>query len=246
VLRFNVLELCDNYKAQKNSSFQTIPMTAPLDFERARFNMVEQQIRTWEVLDPQVLELLFRVRREDYVPEAYRVLAFADMEIPLGHGETMLAPKLEARLVQELEIQGTDRILEVGTGSGYMTALFASLARHVYSIEIIPEFSAAAAARLRAHGISNATLEAGDAARGWDRHAPYDAIVLTGSVPILPESFQKSLSPGGRLIAVVGEPPVMQAQLLTCVSTGVHNATGLFETCIAPLRNALQPNKFVF
>lgn len=246
MLRFNVLELCDNYKAQKNPSFQTIPMTAQLDFERARFNMVEQQIRTWDVLDPQVLELLFRVRREDYVPEAYRALAFADMEIPLGHGETMLAPKLEARLVQELEIQESDRILEVGTGSGYMTALFASLARHVYSIEIIPEFSAAAAARLREHGISNVTLEVGDAARGWDRHAPYDAIVLTGSVPILPESFQKSLSPGGRLIAVVGEPPVMQAQLVTCVSTGVYNTMGLFETCIAPLRNALQPNKFVF
>jgi len=221
-------------------------MPVELDFERARFNMVEQQIRPWEVLDPQVLELLFRVRREDYVPEAYRALAFADLEIPLGHGETMLAPKLEARLVQELEIRESDRILEVGTGSGYMTALFASLASHVYSVEIIPEFSAAAAARLREHRISNVTLEAGDAARGWDRHAPYDAIVLTGSVPILPASFQKSLSPGGRLIAVVGEPPVMQAQLVTCVSSGVYNTIGLFETCIAPLRNALQPNKFVF
>lgn len=217
-----------------------------MDFERARFNMVEQQIRPWDVLDPRVLERLFSMRREDYVPEPYRALAFADMEIPLGHGEKMLQPKLEARLVQDLALKNTDRVLEVGTGSGYMTALLAGLSAHVYSVEIIAEFSASAAARLQAHGIRNVTLEAGDAARGWDRHAPYDAIVLTGSVPLLPESFRRSLSPGGRLIAVVGEPPVMQAQLVTCVSTGVCNTVGLFETCIAPLRNALQPKKFVF
>ena len=217
-----------------------------MDFERARFNMVEQQIRPWDVLDPRVLERLFCVRREDYVPQPYRALAFADMEIPLGHGEKMLQPKLEARLVQDLALKGTDRVLEVGTGSGYMTALLAGLSAHVYSVEIIAEFSASAAARLQAHGIRNVTLETGDAARGWDRHAPYDAIVLTGSVPLLPESFRRSLSPGGRLIAVVGEPPVMQAQLVTCVSTGVYNTVALFETCIAPLRNALQPKKFVF
>ena len=217
-----------------------------MDFERARFNMVEQQIRPWDVLDPRVLERLFSMRREDYVPEPYRALAFADMEIPLGHGEKMLQPKLEARLVQDLALKNTDRVLEVGTGSGYMTALLAGLSAHVYSVEIIAEFSASAAVRLQAHGIRNVTLETGDAARGWDRHAPYDAIVLTGSVPLLPESFRRSLSPGGRLIAVVGEPPVMQAQLVTCVSTGVCNTVGLFETCIAPLRNALQPKKFVF
>ncbi|HJQ62393.1 MAG TPA: protein-L-isoaspartate O-methyltransferase [Burkholderiales bacterium] len=217
-----------------------------MDFERARFNMVEQQIRPWDVLDPRVLERLFCVRREDYVPQPYRALAFADMEIPLGHGEKMLQPKLEARLVQDLALKDTDRVLEVGTGSGYMTALLAGLSAHVYSVEIIAEFSASAAARLQAHGIRNVTLETGDAARGWDRHAPYDAIVLTGSVPLLPESFRRSLSPGGRLMAVVGKPPVMQAQLVTCVSTGVYNTVGLFETCIAPLRNALQPKKFVF
>lgn len=221
-------------------------MTMQMDFERARFNMVEQQIRPWDVLDPRVLERLFCMRREDYVPQPYRALAFADMEIPLGHGEKMLQPKLEARLVQDLALKDTDRVLEVGTGSGYMTALLAGLSAHVYSVEIIAEFSASAAARLQAHGIRNVTLETGDAARGWDRHAPYDAIVLTGSVPLLPESFRRSLSPGGRLMAVVGEPPVMQAQLVTCVSTGVCNTVGLFETCIAPLRNALQPKKFVF
>ena len=221
-------------------------MIAQMDFERARFNMVEQQIRPWEVLDQRVLDLLLRVRREDYVPEAYRTLAFADMEIPLGHGEKMLQPKLEARLLQELALKETDRILEVGTGSGYMTALLASLGGHVYSIEIISEFSASAAARLKAHAIENVTLEAGDAARRWDKHSPYDAILLTGSVPILPEAFQKSLKPGGRLMAVIGEAPVMEAQLVTCVSAGIYNSVGLFETCVAPLRNALQPKRFVF
>ena len=221
-------------------------MTLQMDFERARFNMVEQQIRPWDVLDQQVLDLLFRMRREDYVPESYRALAFADMEIPLGHGEKMLQPKLEARMLQELTLKDTDQILEVGTGSGYMTALLASLGGHVYSVEIIPEFSVSAAAKLRAHGVVNATLEIGDAARGWDKHAPYDAVVLTGSVPVLPDAFQKSLKPGGRLIVVVGEPPVMEAQLITCVSSGVYNSIGLFETCIAPLKNALQPERFVF
>ena len=221
-------------------------MTAQMDFERARFNMVEQQIRPWEVLDQHVLDLLLRVRREDYVPEQYRALAFADMEIPLGHGEKMLQPKIEARMLQELAVKSADRILEVGTGSGYMTALLASLGNHVYSVDIVPEFTRSAAVKLAAHGISNVTLETGDAARGWDKHAPYDVIVLTGSVPVLPEAFQKSLNPGGRLIAVVGEPPVMEAQLITHVSAGACNSVGLFETCIAPLKNALQPERFVF
>jgi protein-L-isoaspartate(D-aspartate) O-methyltransferase len=217
-----------------------------MDFELARFNMVEQQIRTWEVLDQRVLDLLLRVRREEFVPPQHRALAFADMEIPLGHGEKMLAPKIEARIVQELALQPTDRILEIGTGSGHMTALLASLGGHVYSVDIIAEFTRAAGARLSAHGFSNVTLDIGDAARGWDRHAPYDAIVLTGSVPVLPDAFPKSLKPGGRLIAIVGEPPVMEARLVTCAAAGAYGATGLFETCIAPLKNALQPEKFVF
>jgi len=217
-----------------------------MDLERARFNMVEQQIRTWEVLDPRVLDLLHHVRREDYVPPSYRALAFADMEIPIGRGEKMLAPKLEARLLQELALRPEDRILEIGTGSGYMTALLASLGGHVYSVDIVPEFTQTASACLAAHGVANVTLETGDAALGWDRHAPYDAIVLTGSVPMLPESFPRSLQLGGRLIAVVGEPPVMEARLITCASAGAYAATGLFETCIAPLRNAPRPKRFVF
>ena len=221
-------------------------MNPTLDFERARFNMVEQQIRPWEVLDQRVLDLLMRVRREDYVPAQYVALAFADMEIPIGHGETMLAPKIEARMLQELALAPEDRILEVGTGSGYMTALLASLGSHVYSVDIVPEFIQTAGVKLAAHGVTNVTLESGDAARGWDRHAPYDAVVVTGSLPVLPDAFPKCLRPGGRLIVVVGEPPVMEAQLITCVTAGAYSTTGLFETCIAPLRNAVQPERFVF
>jgi len=221
-------------------------MMPQADVENARFNMVEQQIRPAEVLDQQVLDLLFRVHREEYVPPAYRSLAFADLEIPLGHGEKMLPPKLEARILQELALKPTDRVLEIGTGSGYMTALLASLAAHVYSVDIVPEFTASAAAKLRAHGINNVTLETGDAARGWDKHGPYDVIVLTGSLPLLPDAFRTSLTPGGRLFAIVGEPPIMEARLVTCISRGVYNTTDLFETCIAPLRNADQPERFVF
>jgi protein-L-isoaspartate(D-aspartate) O-methyltransferase len=221
-------------------------MNPQFDVERARFNMVEQQIRPWEVLDQRVLDLLLQVRREEFVPPRYRALAFADMEIPLGHGETMLAPKLEARMLQEIAVAPGDRILEVGTGSGYMTALLASLGSHVYSVDIIPEFTRSAGAQLQAHGIANVTLETGDAARGWDRHAPYDAVVVTGSVPVLPDGFARSLQTGGRLIVVVGTPPVMEARLITCVAAGAYSTSGLFETCIAPLRNAVQPERFVF
>ena len=221
-------------------------MTPQMDLERARFNMIEQEVRTWEVLDQAVLDLLSRIKREDFVPAAYRSLAFIDMEIPLGHGEKMLRPKLEARMVQDLALRPSDRILEVGTGSGYVTALLASLGGHVYSVDIIPEFTRAAASRLAAHGIANVTLETGDAARGWEKHRPYDVILLTGSTPLLPESFKASLKPGGRLLAVVGEPPVMQAQLVTSIGGGACSSVSLFETCIAPLRNALEPERFVF
>ncbi len=225
-------------------------MNAQIDIERARFNMVEQQIRTWEVLDQQVLDLLFAVRREDFVAPQYRSLAFVDMEIPLADnaptGERMLAPKLEARMLQELAVKPTDRILEVGTGSGYMTALLAKRGAHVTSVEINPAYSAVAATRLSAHGIANVTLEVGDAARGWSKHAPYDVIVLTGSVPVLAGEFQQSLKPGGRLLAIVGEAPAMQARLTTCAGGGAYDSVSLFETCIAALRNAPQPERFVF
>jgi protein-L-isoaspartate(D-aspartate) O-methyltransferase len=216
-----------------------------MDFEQARFNMVEQQIRTWDVLDPTVLELLFTVHREDFVPPQFRQLAFADMEIPLGHGESMLAPKLEARLLQEATVQRDDCVLEVGTGSGYMTALIAHLARHVYTVEIVPEFSDEARKKFQAHGLTNVTAEVGDAARSWDKHAPYDVIVITGSLPFIPEAFERSLAPGGRLVAVVGDPPVMSAERVRHTPGGFARET-LFETCIKALRNAPQPERFVF
>jgi len=217
-----------------------------VDFEQARFNMVEQQIRTWEVLDPKVLDLLAEVHREDFVPAQYRNLAFADLEVPIGHGECMLQPKLEARLVQEAAVHRDDRVLEVGTGSGYMTALLSRLARHVYTVEIVPELSTAARSKLTAHGLSNITADVGDAARGWDAHGPYDVIVLTGSVPHLAENFERALAPGGRLIAIVGDAPVMTARRIKRVSDTAFTRESLFETCVKPLRNAPQPERFVF
>ena len=217
-----------------------------MDIEQARFNMVEQQIRPWDVLNLEVLDLLSQVKREEYVPETYRTLAFVDMEIPLGHGEAMLSPKMEARILQEIHLKKTDRVLEVGTGSGYMTALLAHQADHVFSVEIVPEFKAEAERKLKAHELNNVTLDVGDAARGWGKHGPYDVIVLTGSVPVLPEEFLKSLKAEGRLFAIVGDAPAMEAQLVTCVAEGVFNTVVLFETCVAPLKNALQPERFVF
>jgi protein-L-isoaspartate(D-aspartate) O-methyltransferase len=217
-----------------------------MDVERARFNMVEQQIRPWEVLDTRVLDLLHKVKREDFVPPAYKALAFADLEIPIGLGETMLAPKLEARMLQELAINSTDRILEVGTGSGYMTALLASQGAHVYSVDIVDAFVHLAGERLAQHVLTNVTLEKGDAAHGWDHHGPYDVIVLTGSVPMLAEAFAQSLNTHGRLFAVVGEAPVMEARLITCAGPGAYSTASLFETCIPALRNAPQRARFTF
>ena len=217
-----------------------------MNIEQARFNMVEQQIRPWEVLDQQVLDLLYVVRREDFVPQAYQALAFSDLEIPIGEGETMMQPKVEARILQEAAPGGTDKVLEVGTGSGYMAALLAHRARHVHSVEISPALKRFGEANLRRAEIVNVTVEPGDAARGWSKHAPYDVIVLTGSTPVLPDAFLAQLAPGGRLFAVVGEPPVMSARLVTAVAGGSFNAVDLFETQLAPLKNALEREKFVF
>ena len=216
------------------------------DFEQARVTMIESQVRTWEVLDQSVLDLLLVVRREEFVPEKHRALAFADMEIPLGHGEAMLSPKLEARMVQELGIRKTDKVLEVGTGSGYVTALCAKLGGQVVSVERIPEFSQSAARKLAGHGIQNVQLVVGEAPEGWPSAGPYDVILLTGSLPFLPDTLQNQLRPGGRLLAVVGEPPVMTAMLVTRISDHAFNSVGLFETGIPPLRNIRQPERFVF
>ncbi len=217
-----------------------------MNLEQTRFNMVAQQIRTWNVLDDNILDLLYKIKREEFVPAENRAMAFVDMEIPLGYGQVMLTPKMEARIVQELHVKKTDKILEVGSGSGYLTALLADRGAYVYSVEIIPELKAMAENNLKAHEITNVTVEQGDAARGWPKHEPYDVIVLTASTPVLPDAFQKSLNPGGRLFAIVGEDPVMEALLITCVAPGEFTTTKLFETSTAPLINALQPSRFTF
>jgi protein-L-isoaspartate(D-aspartate) O-methyltransferase len=217
-----------------------------MNFDQARANMVEQQIRPWEVLDQAVLDLLYAVPREDFVPSAYRTLAFADMEIPIGEGEKMMAPKIEARIVQELAPRKHERVLEVGTGSGYLTALLAHRAAHVHSVEIRPALAAFGRGNLERHGADNVTLEIGDAARGWPTRAPYDVIVLTGSTPVLPRALLDQLAPGGRLFAVVGEAPVMVARLVTCSAPGAFRSVELFDTLLAPLINAEQPPRFRF
>ncbi len=214
--------------------------------EKTRYNMVVQQIRPWYVFNDEVLDLLYEIRREEFVPQAYRQAAFVDMKIPLGQEQVMLEPKMEARILQELHIRKTDKILEVGTGSGYMTALLAKLGAHVYSVEIIPEFKNIAATNLRAHDIDNVTLEQGDAAHGWPEHEPYDVIVITASTPVLPDSFKNSLNVGGRLFAIIGEDPVMKAELITCIAPGEFTTALVFETSIPALINAAQAEKFVF
>ena len=217
-----------------------------MNFDQARANMVEQQIRPWEVLDQAVLDLLYAVPREDFVPSAYRTLAFADMEIPIGEGEKMMAPKIEARIVQEVAPRKHERVLEVGTGSGYLTALLAHRAAHVHSVEIRPALAAFGRGNLERHGADNVTLEIGDAARGWGGGAKYDVIVLTGSTPVLPVAFQNSLNVGGRLFAIVGDAPVMEASLITRVAADKFETVNIMEACVAPLQNALQPERFVF
>ena len=221
-----------------------------MDIEQARFNMVEQQIRTWEVLDQSVLDLLFTVKREDFVPAAYRSLAFVDMEIPIGDGQTMMEPKLEARIVQELGLTPHDAVLEIGTGSGYLSALLASRAAKVASIEYFQGLATSAAARLAAAGIGNVEIAVGDAARSLAAFVPtgqkFNAIVLTGSVPVLPAAYLEHLAVGGRLFAVVGDAPAMKAMLFTKTSDANSTAIELFETVLTPLINALQPSRFSF
>ncbi|MEJ2174211.1 MAG: protein-L-isoaspartate O-methyltransferase [bacterium] len=217
-----------------------------MNLEQARSNMVEQQIRPWEVIDQDVLDLLYIVPRENFVPPALRNLAFVDMEIPIGEGERMWAPKVEARALQALAVRKSDRVLEVGTGSAYLTALLAHRAAQVLSVEIKPELAAFGRGNLERHGVDNVTLETGDAARGWIASAAYDVIVLTGSVPLLPEAILEQLAPGGRLFAVVGEAPIMTAQLVSCVAPGTFRTLGLFETVLAPLVNCEQPPRFRF
>ena len=222
-----------------------------LDIEKARFNMVEQQVRPWDVLDQTVLDLLLVVKREDFVPPQYRALAFSDMEIPLridgvDTGEAMWAPKMEARILQEVAIKGHETVLEIGTGSGYFAALLAHKAQQVVSVEIDPRLHAFASGNLGRAGVHNARLECGDGSRGWSGRGPYDVIVVTGALPVVPEALRTQLKIGGRLAAVVGEDPVMSAELITRVGDTSFDTFKLFETRLKPLRNAERPSSFRF
>lgn len=222
-----------------------------MDFELARFNMIEQQIRPWNVLDQEILDLLGAMRREDFVPPAWRAMAFTDMEIPLtldGHatGETMLAPKVEARLLQELGVRRHESVLEIGAGSGYMAALLAHRGRQVDSLEIEPELARFAAANIARAGIANASVRCADGADPAGNLPSYDVIVLSGAVAAVPEWLLGKLNPGGRLAAIVGDLPVMQAQIVTRAQGAGWNATVLFETVAKPLRGFPVRLRFTF
>ena len=216
----------------------------PMDFEQARHNMIEQQVRPWDVLDQRVLDVMTTLPREAFVPEQYRALAFADISIPLGQDQVMMSPKLEGRLLQALDIKPDDTVLEIGTGSGYLTACLASLGQQVTSWEIFPELSAAAKARLAEQDIGNVTLEVGDATREIADEARYDVIAVTGSVPVLQQQFHANLKPGGRLFVITGKPPIMEALLITRLDADNWARESLFETSLPPLVNATEPLRF--
>jgi len=230
--------------------------TTGMDIEAARHNMIEQQIRTWEVLDQSILDLLDIVKREEFVPAEWRLLAFADMEIPLkidagggtiyDSGERMFTPKVEARFLQELAIRPHERVLEVGTGSGYMAALAAHKAQHVLSIEIDERLQRFGSANLARAGVRNVSVELGDGARGWAARAPYDVIIMSGGLPALPPELLAQLKIGGRLAGIVGGAPVMSAQIVTRLSESSYDTLKIFETNVKMLRNAWQPSTFRF
>jgi protein-L-isoaspartate(D-aspartate) O-methyltransferase len=219
---------------------------ADMNIELARHNMIEQQIRPWEVLDQRVLDLVMRSPREDFVAPTHRNLAFVDMELPIGHGVTMMFPRVEARMLQALQVQPGDKVLEIGTGSGFVTLMLATLASQVVSVEINEELAQAAGKRLTAHGVDNVEIKVGDAAGGWNQNQPYNVIAITGSLPLLPESFKQDLQIGGRLFAVVGEGPVMEARLITRINANEWREVVLFETWLAPLKNAAARPSFQF
>lgn len=217
-----------------------------MNIEQARFNMIEQQIRPWNVLDQDVLDLLMVVKREQFVPPAYKALAFADTEIPLGEGESMFTPKMEARILQELQVKKHETVLEIGAGSGYMAALLAHRARHVTTVEISPHLKALAENNLSAAGVKNVTVELGNGANGWANGAPYDVIVISGALEVLPEAFLKQVKVGGRIAAIVGHAPVLSAKIITRVAEDAYDTTTVFETNVKPLRDAAVPSRFTF
>ena len=214
--------------------------------EKARFNMVEQQIRPWQVLDPAVLHTLQHIARELFVPAAYQALAYTDTEIPLGHGQAMVAPRIDARLMHDVALKPTDKVLEIGTGSGYLTALLADRSHHVVSLEINPELHAKAPTNLQSAGISNVDLRMADGSAGASDAGPFDAIVLGGSVYEVPQALLDQLKVGGRLIAIVGEEPVMQATLYTRTSASAWDHKALWDTTAPRLLGFKQPSRFTF
>ena len=217
-----------------------------MNFAQARFNMIEQQIRTWDVLDQQVLDTLDALPRDEFVPPTYRNLAYSDTNIPLGYGEAMMTPKLEARIVQSLNLQASDRVLEVGTGSGYLTALLAHSAAHVTTIEMHETLLEGAQQKLRDHGINNFHAEQGDGLQGWKPREPYEAMVFTGSMATLPNDIAHQLTIGGRLFAVVGTGVVMEARLITRVGESEFSSESLFETQLKALIGAEARERFSF
>jgi len=217
-----------------------------MNAEHARFNMIEQQIRPWEVLDSRVLELLTEVPREVFVPAEFRQLAFADICIPLGAGEIMMYPKVEARMLQALAIEPPDCILEIGTGSAYVTALLARLGSQVTTLEINPEFTQRAEILLGRRAITNVKLAVRNGFETHDSGGPYDVIAVTGSVPILTQHFQQQLTLKGRLFIVVGQSPIMDARLITRAGPSEWTSESLFETDLPQLHGAPQPHRFVF
>lgn len=217
-----------------------------MNIEQARFNMIEQQIRPWDVLDQDVLNLLSVVKRENFVHAAYRDIAFADLELPLPEGEHMLFPRVEARVLQELAVKKHESVLEIGAGSGYMAALLAHRARHVLTVDIKPALAELAKRNLTENGVINAEVEVGDGARGWAVAAPFDVICVSGGLPVLPQEILEQLKVGGRLAAFVGTAPVMKAQVITRIDEKQFRVADVFETYIEPLQNAVQPPRFKF
>ena len=217
-----------------------------MNTEQARFNMIEQQIRPWDVLDPGVLALLSQLHREDFVPAAYRSMAFMDTEVPLPDGQCMLTPRVEARMLQELQLRGDENVLEVGAGSGFMAALLAHRARQVLTLEISDTLARLARANLTRAGLSNVTVRRFDGCGGARGEAPFDAIVLSGSVALVPQSMLEQLKRGGRLIAIVGDEPVMRARLFKRIDDASWSQVDLFDTVAPRLQNFPQPERFVF
>jgi protein-L-isoaspartate(D-aspartate) O-methyltransferase len=219
-----------------------------MDLTQARFNMIEQQIRPWEVLDPQVLKLLSVVRREDFVPLAHKALAFVDMEIPLGTapGQVMLAPRVQARLLQELALKNTDKVLEVGTGSGFMAALMAHQADSVLSLELDANLASQAQHKLQKVGLNNVAVRVADGSQGAPADAPFDAILLSGSVAQVPSALLQQLKVGGRLVAIVGDEPMMRATVVTRTSDRSFTTSEPWD-CNAPrLAGFTEPSRFAF